>query len=159
MHGSKRKIVVLFFSGKGLIARAIRWQTRSLWSHVAFLLGNKVIESHSGTGVVKRELEDADRLATRRYVECDEKTYYRLLQWCNKRVGQRYDYLAVLRFIDRRRCYRDDTWFCSELVYAGLCEVGIVALNETAPWECSPGLLARSPVLAYEEWPETPCAE
>jgi hypothetical protein len=41
----------------------------------------------------------------------------------------------------------DDTWFCSELVYAAFQKAGIKLLNVDEAWKVSPALLAMSPYL------------
>lgn len=64
-------------------------------------------------------------------------------------LGKRYDWSSVLRFLSRRQASRRsrEVWFCSELVFAAFQHVGIDLLARTEPWEVSPGLLARSPVI------------
>lgn len=64
-------------------------------------------------------------------------------------LGKPYDYTMVARFVSRRQASRTESgkWFCSELVFAALLHAGIELLRGTEPWEVSPGLLARSPLL------------
>jgi uncharacterized protein YycO len=70
-------------------------------------------------------------------------------EFARGQLGKPYDWTMVLRFISRRQESRKSRgkWFCSELVYASFQKAGVDLLRDTDPWEVSPGLLARSPLL------------
>ena len=147
---TKRKVYILAYSNKGWVSRLIRWQTRSRYSHVALRFGDTVIESVEPEGVRQRDVESADSAADVFSLELSEERYAKLLYWCLARVGDRYDWPAIFRFVSRRKWCRDDCWFCSEFVYTALENVGYPLLARTEPWEVSPGLLVRSPLLFAE---------
>jgi uncharacterized protein YycO len=66
-----------------------------------------------------------------------------------QQLGKPYDWTMVARFVTRRDESRASSgkWFCSELVYAAFKQAGVPLLRATEPWEVSPGLLAKSPLL------------
>lgn len=74
-------------------------------------------------------------------------------EFAKAQLGKDYDYTMVARFISRRQESRStsDKWFCSELAFAAIRKAGIELLRGTEPWEVSPGLLARSPLLTLEK--------
>lgn len=147
MTEKTKTVYILLYSGRSVISWAIRWQTRSKFSHAAFQFGDSIIESVEGIGVRQRFFESSDANAKRLAVELTEKQYYNLLTWAQSHIGEKYDWIAILRFLSRRSWYRDDTWFCSEFVFAGLESVGKLLFKNTEPWEVSPGLIDRSPIL------------
>jgi hypothetical protein len=53
--------------------------------------------------------------------------------------------------VSRRQASRKaaGVWFCSELAFAAARQAGISLLGATEPWEVSPGLFARSPLLRW----------
>lgn len=144
---SCRKVLIRAYKGKSLIGLLIRWQTRSPYSHIALQFGDMIVESHANTGVVSRYVQAGDEVADVFSVEVTEDSYRRMLEWCLSHVGDKYDWLAILRFISRKRCWSDVKWFCSELAYAAFQHVGINLLVRTEAWEVSPGMLVRSPLL------------
>lgn len=142
---------VLLFRGRGFISAAIRWQTRSPYSHAALLLPNgRIVESWQGAGVrIKKPTDWADidiydvRGATR-------TQWGTALQYALAQVGQPYDYRSVARFLSRRDALPAEVtgrWFCSELVYAALQAAGISLLDRVTAAEVSPAMLALSPLL------------
>lgn len=136
----------------GIIARLIRWQTRGGYSHASILLrGGAVIESREGKGVrclprLERRKGEVIHLFNFDHTPEQEKA---IAAFLNAQIGKPYDYTMVARFLTRRQQSRAQSgkWFCSELVYAALARAGIPLLRATEPWEVSPGLLARSPLL------------
>lgn len=150
------RVTVALFQGPGLVSRLIRWQTRSAYSHAAIVLpSGAVIESREGIGV--RQLsalepkhgEEIDFFA----VDVTDEQLAALTRFLHRQLGKKYDWTMVARFVTRRQESRASRgrWFCSELVFAAFQVAGIHLLRGTEPWEVSPGLLARSPLLIAED--------
>jgi uncharacterized protein YycO len=135
------------------VSRLIRWQTRSEYSHASILLATgEHYEAREGKGVLKHarftltnKSEAVDYFA----LPLNAVQYDRLVAFLEKQVGKGYDWTMVARFVSRRQESRASTekWFCSELAYAAVMVAGRDLLRETEPWEVSPGLLGRSPLL------------
>lgn len=151
-----KEVYIALHQAPGLIARLIRWQTRSEYSHASLVFMNDgemdcVIEAREGHGVrcleglhaKPGELIDVCR------VEMTEAQAQEIFEFALAQVGKSYDWTMVARFVTRRQEARSSTgrWFCSELVYAAFLQANINLLRRTEPWEVSPGLLARSPLL------------
>lgn len=147
------RVLVCLHRAPGLISTLIRWQTRSPWSHASLLFpGAGVIEAREFAGV--RALpaldpkpgESIEVFAVRGLTPAQECAVFDFAQ---RQLGKPYDYTMVARFVSRRQESRPSSgkWFCSELCYAALLHAGVPLLRCTEPWEVSPGLLARSPLL------------
>lgn len=147
------QLTIALHLGRGLLSRLIRWQTRSPYSHASLLLPDGLcIEAREGIGVralpglhvPAGELVDLFRVegVTPAQVEA-------IAEFARRQLGKPYDYTMVARFITRRQESRasQGKWFCSELVFAACQQAGLRLLRDTDPWEVSPGLLARSPLL------------
>jgi len=138
--------------GASWISKAIRWQTRSEYSHASLCFSDCIIESMEGHGVrllgryERGQTVDLYRVAARD-IERD------VWQFAAAQLGKGYDWTMVLRFLTRRQESRSSTgkWFCSELVFASLQQAGVNLLERCEPWEVSPGLLAKSPLLIFDE--------
>lgn len=143
--------MILLYRGVSLVSRAIRWQTRSEYSHAAWMLPDgSVIEAwrsgvrhvpspfvnHSpGTEI---DVYAVDGLTSRQARDVRD---FLLAQ-----VGRGYDWLSVLRFVSRREG-ASSRWFCSELVHAALAEAGVELLRGPS-WQFAPGHLAWSPLVS-----------
>jgi len=149
VKGTAGKFAVLLFRGQDLLSRAIRWQTRSVYSHAALLRPDgSVIEAWPGEGVRERLIEDWTGIDAFTIAGCTPQQWNAANIFARDHLGAHYDWLGVLRFVSRR----DDadqklSWFCSELVFASLQHAGITLLERIEPWAVSPGLLANSPLL------------
>lgn len=152
---------LLFFRGTDLISAAIRWQTRSHYSHVAVSIertpfdAHVVIEAYPGKGVRERRVEAAE------LIKYDVHEYeFRqptmtafessiLLNFLRMQVGKPYDYLGVARFLTRSKDSDlvNRKWFCSELAAAAFKHAHHPLLNVEESWKISPALLAMSPLL------------
>jgi uncharacterized protein YycO len=142
-------IELLFYKPANLIGKLVCWQTRSQFCHVAVHFEDcTVIEALYKDGVIKRNYDkdkDTDCITLR---ICVDKTAEESIHcWLENQVGKPYDYLAILRFLSRRKMYSNNRWFCSELAYEAFQQAGVNLLKHTQPWEVSPGLLLRSPLL------------
>jgi uncharacterized protein YycO len=134
--------------GKGLIAAAIRWQTRGTYSHAAIRVGANVYEAREFKGVRQLTIPvkgDYDEFS----VPMTAEQMDQLERFCVAQLGKPYDYTMVLRFVTRRQETRRSTgkWFCSELCYAAFHHVGIELFRNTQPWEVDPEFLSRSTLL------------
>lgn len=146
------QITVALFRGPGLVSRLIRWQTRSAYSHAAMILpSGAVIESREGKGVrqLPKLAPQNGEVVDLFSVEVTDSQLEDIAWFLNAQLGKAYDWTMVARFLTRRQESRGSTgkWFCSELVYAAFQQSGVDLLRATEPWEVSPGLLARSPLL------------
>jgi len=134
---------LLFYRG----GRLVRWQTRAKYGHVAVKAPNgAVYEALARPGVVCWPRGRSDKcLADAFEIIVSAETTEQIETWLKEQVGKRYDWLALLRFISRRRWYSNDKWFCSELVFESFRQAGVELLKRCEPWEVSPGRLSQSP--------------
>ncbi len=134
---------------KGWIGKLIGWQTRSPYCHAAVTVNGWTYEAgRNGMDPVTcyeerpQEWEDF-------HAEISQDAADTMQAFLDAQLGKPYDVTMVLRFLSRRQETRKSKgrWFCSELVAAAFQEAGRPLLARTEPWEVSPGLLARSPLL------------
>ncbi|HRQ87224.1 MAG TPA: hypothetical protein PLA50_00380 [Bacteroidia bacterium] len=143
---------VLLFRGRGAISAAIRWQTRSEYSHAALMMpGGKIIESWQGAGVRTKMPTDWDGIDFFGVFGMDEDEWRQAFDFALAQVGQGYDYRGVLRFVSRRETPENGRWFCSELVFAAIQHAGVDLLSRVPAANVSPGMLALSPLLVRRE--------
>jgi len=144
---------VLLFKGRGFMSAAIRWQSRSIYSHAAIQLRDgSIIESWQGDGVRQKLLTDWKGIdafdivnAPNIGIELDEDGCEEFLR---AQIGKDYDYSSVLRFVSRRKGGNPNRWFCSELVFSALGYAGVDLFERCDPWRVSPGMLVYSPFLS-----------
>jgi len=147
-----RKVRILLYRGRGLVAWLIRWQTRSEYSHAAFLFEDGIIyESVYPDGCVPpRQVTPTDVFTSDCYFfETSGDKYVKLRKWCADHVGCKYDKLAIFRFIDRHHDHPNDKFFCSEFVEEA-CEDIEHPLQRCPPWKANPGLLGMSLMITKE---------
>lgn len=168
------KMRIALYQGKSFISRLIRWQTRSQYSHAAFLLDDgSVIEAWQPC---VREIVPAglNRLSPMRHIAALSKqhtpgTTVDIFEFCaplsrdenrmlehfaRREVGAPYDYASIIRFCTREkdRVYgKSKSVFCSELVFACCANIGRHLLERTEPWRVPPDWIARSPLLKHDE--------
>lgn len=142
------------YKGKGIISKIIQWQTRSKYSHAAIELPDgDIFEAKEFTSTGFRDSKcpcKEEQLQFDVYeVDVPIEKELEINEWLYRQQGKKYDYTMVFRFLSRRQETRRSRgkWFCSELVFAAFKRVGIDLLNATEPWEVSPGLLSKSPLL------------
>lgn len=140
---------VVLFKTKGFVQSLIKWQTRSKYSHAAILTSDGVLIEATTPGGVRaianwKQTPDAELFGIEGVINENSA-----IAFLSAQIGKPYDYLMVARFVSRLQESRRSSgkWFCSELVFAALQKAGITLLRDTEPWEVSPGLLARSPLL------------
>lgn len=143
---------ILLFKGTGLIDDAIRWQTRSQFTHAAIRIGpQSVLESYPGSGVRERMLTPAEMEQTVEFnvVGMTWDGWARALAFFRGEIGCGYDWLNVSRFLTRFRDRQSEhRWFCSEIVFAACAAGDVVVLNNVAAWRVSPRDLSLSPFLS-----------
>lgn len=144
---------LLFYRGKSLISRAIRFQTRSPYSHVAVQVGqNEYYEAWHVGGVRRlRYAMEGHSEGTPIDVYRVDGSYVRerVLEYLRSQVGKKYDFMSVARFLSRRKAPHNDKLFCSEYVMQAFAYGGLDLLHGK-PSEMSPRDLSISPLLFYE---------
>jgi uncharacterized protein YycO len=155
---------IALYQGKSLISRAIRWQTRSPYSHAAFLLddgsvieawqpvvrwvfpqGKKSALSAQHTPGTKVDLFEFICPLTR-----EEKTKLEYL--ARRDVGTPYDYRSIVRFLTRDKGDASKRkLFCSEQVFSRCQQIGRPLLDRTEAWRVPPDWIPRSPLLRLSD--------
>lgn len=147
---------LIAFIGTGLISKAIQWQTRSVFSHVALELSDgEVIEAWHRGGVKRYPGRDA--LAHHKgsraqvfWIEMTQEQEKKAEAFLKGQIGKPYDFLAIARFLSRRPMAENGRWFCSELAAAACCYAGY-RLQHTEPHLLSPRDVVMSPRIIYRE--------
>ena len=125
---------------------AIRWQTRSHWSHAALLVGDALIyEAWQGEGVRKKVItdwEDTKTFEVPTTGEQDEK----IIAHAESKLGAAYDYRNVFRFVTRTRPCANDRLFCSEYVMDCFAAGGILLFKRVSSAKVNPGHLEWTPL-------------
>lgn len=152
-----------FYKGKSLTSQLIKFQSRGVYSHVAFLLENgTVIEAWQDGGVLHNaslgmrhspgtEVDIFDLPAMETYQK------RALMHFLNEQLGKKYDFRGVFRFLSLPRIFNrldpmaDDVtrWFCSELAFAATNHAGIPLLARVRQDKVSPAVLSYSTQLTY----------
>jgi len=141
---------ILAYRGLSVVSKAIRFQTRSPYSHVAMELDDgTVVEAWHKGGVshsssfraLHTHRTPVDVFAIRPPFDKEAAERFLLSQ-----VGKGYDFASVFRFLTRRKAPANDKWFCSELVEAAMIE-GQLRLLNGSPSEHSPRDTVMSPLL------------
>lgn len=150
-----KRPLILLFHGKGVISRIIRWQTRSYYSHAAIIFPDGVVyeawqgsarKFYRNSGVRKTVLTSTEGVDAFDIPGVTDSQYLKLRTCLNEEVGQKYDYISVLRFLTRREPHNNRKWFCSELIVHFLLRVGVRILN-LEPSKVSPGQIKWSPLV------------
>jgi len=126
------EIKVLFYKAEGkLIDKLIRWWTSSNYSHCELLVPDGRIYSVDSW-------EYGEVRYTSRYnidnwtsiaIPMSDYRLKHLKRWCSDRVGQKYDWMGVVRFVLPFIPQAADKWFCSELCGAALKYVGVLGYH------------------------------
>ena len=144
---------LLAYRGRSWISKAIRWQTRSKYSHIAIELNDgSVVEAwHVGGVSHSKDFKEkhtkgtpVDAFAIKMPFDVVEAEAFLLSQ-----VGKKYDFGSILRFMSRRDEPKDNKWFCSELAVEALKEGRLALLERIPASHISPGQCITSPFLKY----------
>jgi len=150
---------IALYRGTSFISRLIRWQTRSKYSHAAWLADNgDVIEAWQPCVRLVHSLSEQHTPGTRvdlfgflnPLIQREKEQIWSLAL---KDVGTPYDYLSVLRFVSRRASRErwESKLFCSEMVFGHCAKINRELLLRTDPWRVPPDWIARSPRLKLVE--------
>lgn len=120
-------IRIAFYKADGnFIDKIIRIITNSKYSHCELLLPDGRMFSSDGwnNGIVR--YTDKYTLCNWDFVNIDITEYElsTLLSWCDHKVGLKYDWMGVARFIIPFLKQDPEKWFCSELCCAALKFIG-----------------------------------
>ncbi len=134
----------------GLAECAIKWQTRSPYSHASVIMdaGQYAVEAvWPRVRLVERPPIDPQADYFKVSLTPEQET--RVREFLLKQVGKPYDLTMVCRFVTRQQETRKSQgkWFCSELIFAAFKTAGVELLARIEPWEVSPGTLSNSPLL------------
>lgn len=142
-----------FHKGTGVIATAIKWQSRGPYSHVSIILDSgRIVEAREFKGVQILDSYDGCREEIDIYDITSPLPKLDVANmWLLQQVGKSYDYSSVARFISRRQESRTGSgkWFCSELGFAYVQQCGVNLLARAEPWMIDPNKLNLSPLLKY----------
>ena len=142
---------IMLLRGTSLLSRLIQWQTRSPYSHAAIVTpSGTVIESVEGKGVREVPIEHAYKHAVYDLFDVSglsDDQWSDALEWARSKIGSRYDYRGVLRFVSRRPAELNDKYFCSEFVFAAMLHAGLLLLERIPAHNVSPAILSYSPSL------------
>ena len=142
---------ILAYRGISWISKAIRWQTRSKYSHIAIELNDgSVIEAwHIGGVKQNASFRTVHSLKTKVDVfeitgKYDEK---KVLEFLKMQLGHKYDFRSIIRFITRKSSKISPKWFCSELACEAFREGGLDLLSRITSSHVSPRDIGVSPLL------------
>lgn len=148
------RLYILLFEGASVISRLIEWQTRGEYSHAALLAvwpdGRiQQIEAWSSGVQSLDHFEPHGSVVDFFTINASSAQVTQILAFAEQQVGAPYDWIGDACFISRTHPPKasDDAWFCSELVFASVLAAAIQLLRATQPFEVSPALLGRSPLI------------
>lgn len=145
---------IALYRGTSFESRVIRWVTRSVYSHAAFLLADgSVIEAWANGVQHSPNISSLHSPGTRvdvfRFTDpLDAQKGAGLVELLMTDIGRPYDYKDVFRFITRRAGNPNGRVFCSELVAQRCKDVGRPLFRDTEPWRVPPDWIARTIALA-----------
>lgn len=168
-------IRIALYQGVSVISRAIRWQTRSVYSHAAVVFDfdiqmtappqygrAKIVNIHAGN--VIEAWRGGVRLSASLSANHTPKTRVDLFTFKEplkqsealaithflvSQLGKPYDYVSILRFLTRTRDneFDCDRWFCSELAFQAFAVGGRRLLARTPAWKVPPAWIAMSTLI------------
>lgn len=143
---------LLAYKGKSITSKAIRILTRSEYSHIAIELDNRMmIEAWQRSGVVERaNFREGHTPGTSVDVFDIEGPLdsARAEKFLRDKIGAKYDWLNVFRFLYCKPAVENRRWFCSELAEYALAE-GFVTLLRGNKSHHSPRDTVMSTRLKY----------
>lgn len=149
-----KTLTIRFIGSSDVVSHLIEWTTNSLWCHTEALSrdGQCWVGAHAGTGVQARPLnwcKDTTRQAVYALpVSYDE--YERAMTWLASKVGEPYDYKAIVGLaLHNRVGYSDQELICSAFMTEWLMTAGLQPLNclEHYSYLITPETLHLSPLF------------
>lgn len=144
---------ILAYKGRSLTSKAIRFLTRSEYSHIAVELDNGMtIEAWTTAGVIERiNYQEGHTPGTVVDVFAIEGPLNsaRAEAFLRDKIGAGYDWWNVFRFVYHKPSTENRRWFCSELAEYALAE-GFVTLLRGNKSTHSPRDTVMSPLLSFE---------
>lgn len=154
---------IALYQGTSFISRAIRWQTRSQYSHAAFLLDDGsvieawqpvvrwIIPDNEGdfiSGLSKQHTPGTTVDIFEFECPLAPSENDRLVFFAKQDINTPYDYRGIVRFLTRKRSATSKhRLFCSEQVFLRCAQIGRPLLARTEAWRVPPDWIARSPYL------------
>lgn len=123
---------VAFYKADGnFIDKVIRLFTRSKYSHCELLLPDGRMFSSDGWDNGKVRYNDKYNINNWDFIDINitNGELLTLLSWCDHKIGLKYDWLGVFRFVLPFLKQDPDRWFCSELCAAALKFIGKIGMN------------------------------
>jgi hypothetical protein len=145
------KLFVRGYRGQGYGSGAIKWFTRSQYSHVSlvfFMHGVwEEIEAIQGKGVISHKPHSARRKDFAEYsVPASEEQIISIHIGSRSVLGAKYDWQGVFSFLLHRTKHTLNKFFCSEFVAYQLLKGGY-KLSRRVPYKQSPDLVMESLML------------
>jgi len=131
-------ISIQFARGQGIGGKLIEWFDHGRYAHVDVVMEDGTLlgarnDSMESDGV---QIPAGVRIRPRSYLDGVEKLQVyipvprpvseKFYSFCLAQVGKDYDTTAIAGFVAGRDWSEPDSWFCSELVAAGLMESGFI---------------------------------
>jgi len=162
VKGDLRAGDLLCFRGAGLISGAIRWLTRSSYSHVGIVYlfeGRRYVLESVGAGVRLALLSELVRhyqggIDHFELVDATEEQRCGAISFVFQQMGKLYDKDGLFKFLGflltgkKDRPSRAQRWFCSEIVAEAYRRQGF-AFSRSAAAYTSPSDIAASPRLRF----------
>lgn len=148
---------ILLTRSKGVLGAGIRLQTRSIVDHSALLFDRGIVIESTWPKVRQTKfpawLRGRNRRLVEQYIIPGDLDVDAVYDFARNQLGKPYDVSSVLRFVTRQQAHRKSHgwWFCSELIFAAIAKGGLELFHNTEPYEVSPGLLRRSPLIQLEK--------
>ncbi|WP_315792213.1 hypothetical protein [Bradyrhizobium sp. SZCCHNRI1002] len=122
-------ITIRFVTSDSAVSFGIRYFSYGFWaSHVeAKMPDGSLLGAHLSGGVMARAADyDKGEFSRELYVSLmasdDEADKFHA--FLRSQLGRPYDTEAIAAFVARRDWKKTDSWFCSELIAAALCQCG-----------------------------------
>jgi hypothetical protein len=135
-----------------LIDKLIAFGTRSIYSHSEIIHIDEVTKEATQISVsprdsrVRKKPHNID-LETWDYFFAENINEAKVLQYCESKLGTKYDWVALAGFICRLKVNSKNRVFCSEFSTEALIAGGIHLFNFSKPYMVSPAMQGDNPML------------